>query len=87
MAVQNTLRVRSGAADEGQNLPSELTSDLRGEGGVLAQALAARRSRNRRSARIKPKMFLWRAFWYFVAFFVCYSTNVVGECIMFEKSE
>jgi hypothetical protein len=86
MAVQNTLRVRSGAADEGQNLPS----NLRGEGGVLAQALAARRSRNRRSrpsARIKPKMFLWRAFWYFVAFFVCYGTNVVGECIMFQKSE
>lgn len=75
LAAQNTLRVQSGAADEeGQNTHS----NLRGEGGILAQALAARRSRNRQS-RIMPKMFLWRAFWYTVAFFVCYGTNFVGE--------
>lgn len=72
LTAQNTLRVHSGVADEGQNTHS----DLRGKGGILAQALAARKSRNRRS---RPRMFLWRAFWYTVAFCVCYGTNFVGE--------
>ena len=58
------------------------SSRRRGEdvsSGVLAEALAARRSRNRSSRRDLPKMFLWRAFWYAAAFIFCYGTNVVGK--------
>lgn len=60
------------------NVPSERgTEDV--SSGVLAEALTARNSKNSTSRQRLPKMFLWRAFWYAVAFILCYGTNFVGK--------
>ena len=60
------------------NVPSEQgTEDVRS--GALAEALAARNSKNSTSRQRLPKIFLWRAFWYAAAFILCYGTNFVRK--------
>lgn len=65
------------SSDPGRRLSQE--SDT----GVLAQALASRRrSQVDSSRRNRSRRFLRQAFWYAIAFILCYGTNIIIEYIV-----
>lgn len=93
VSIQDSIQLRQNGSAK-SSPPSRLSKKTEGNipsggesldvsSGVLAEALEARRSRNRSPRRLVLKMFLWWAFWFAAAFIFCYGTNFVGKSSKF----